>query len=193
VRNLPGQLLHNVISHGIARIVEYLSGDNPKVLACGFVSPLLKSVGEKEIVDELRLTLIDEKDATAYFTFSSRMRPTVNQFRVFGPQNGLFMDEMRQSVIKMGGKRYKSYAEKFIPSVNMAGQHLGNLFRNARLFMAREFHEESGKKFLADSFYRSIQEGSALPISYEHIRLTTSIMDEVFRQIAAAPATCPTI
>jgi predicted dehydrogenase len=188
VRKLPGKLLQNVISHGVARLVEYLSGDKPKVSACGFVSPLLRSVGETEIIDELRVTIRDEKDATAYFTFSSRMRPTANQFRVFGPQNGLFMDETQQSVIKMSGKRFKSYAEKFIPAAKLAKQHLGNLVRNARLFKGRDFHVETGKRFLAETFYRSIQEGSALPISYEHIRLTTVIMDEIFNQIAVPSA-----
>jgi predicted dehydrogenase len=188
VRKLPGKLLQNVISHGVARIIEYLVGARPKVLACGFVSPLLKSMGEEEIVDELRVTIQDEKGATAYFTFSSRMRPTVNQFRVFGPKNGLFMDETQQSVIRMSGRRFKSYAEKFIPSMNLARQHLGNLVRNARLFMANDFNVEEGKRFLAEAFYRAIEEGSPLPISFEHIRLTTVVMDDIFNQIAIPSA-----
>jgi predicted dehydrogenase len=45
VRQLPGQLLQNIISHGIARIAEFLSTDYPEVIAYGFVSPLLKSLG----------------------------------------------------------------------------------------------------------------------------------------------------
>src|SRR2546428_1339295 len=43
VRRLPGGLLHNVISHGIARIAEFLTSNSPQVIVCGFVSPLLKS------------------------------------------------------------------------------------------------------------------------------------------------------
>ncbi len=42
VRRLPGQLLQNVISHGIARIAEFLSCDDPRVIAYGSVSPLLE-------------------------------------------------------------------------------------------------------------------------------------------------------
>ena len=38
VRRLPGRLLHNIISHGIARIAEFLSDDAPRVMAHGFVS-----------------------------------------------------------------------------------------------------------------------------------------------------------
>ena len=37
VRKLPGKLLHNIISHGIARIAEFLTGDSPQVIACGFM------------------------------------------------------------------------------------------------------------------------------------------------------------
>src|SRR5208283_3205717 len=38
VRRLPGKLLHNIISHGIARIAEFLTSDSPQVIAYGFVS-----------------------------------------------------------------------------------------------------------------------------------------------------------
>src|SRR5437899_700110 len=46
VRRLPGKLLHNIISHGIARIAEFLATDTPKVIVHGFVSPLLSKIGE---------------------------------------------------------------------------------------------------------------------------------------------------
>ena len=39
VRRLPGRLLQNIISHGIARIAEFLTGDTPRVIAHGFLSP----------------------------------------------------------------------------------------------------------------------------------------------------------
>jgi predicted dehydrogenase len=188
VRRLPGKLLHNVISHGIARLAEYISGDKPRVIALGFVSPLLQEMGEREITDELRVIIRDETDATAYFTFSSRMRPTVNQLRIFGPKNGLFMDETQQLVIRMNGRRHVSYAEKFIPPVVYSRQYLGNFFRNARLFMRREFHGESGKKRLSESFYRAITEGRPDPIPHQKIRLTGWIMDQIFQQIGGEAA-----
>src|SRR6516164_8438309 len=75
VRRLPGKLLQNVISHGVARIAEFLTCESPQVVAYGFVSPLLRSVGESEIVDELRVIICEDERTTAYFTFSSQMRP----------------------------------------------------------------------------------------------------------------------
>src|SRR5277367_7099539 len=35
VRRLPGKLLHNIISHGIARIAEFLTTDDPQVIVHG--------------------------------------------------------------------------------------------------------------------------------------------------------------
>src|SRR5205809_1388245 len=51
IRRLPGKLLQNIISHGIARIAEFLTSDTPQVIAHGFVSPILRTMGESEIVD----------------------------------------------------------------------------------------------------------------------------------------------
>src|SRR5438132_2272858 len=61
LRDLPGMLLQNTISHGIARIVEYLTTDQPEVFACGFVSPTLRSLGEERLIDELRVVIGEEK------------------------------------------------------------------------------------------------------------------------------------
>ena len=86
VRRLPGKLLQNIISHGIARIAEFLIGDAPHVIAYGFASPLLKSINEGEIVDELRVIICEEERTTAYFTFSSQMRPSIHEFRIYGTE-----------------------------------------------------------------------------------------------------------
>lgn len=184
-RTLPGGLLHNTISHGIAKIAEYLPGESAQVIARGFVSPFLKRLGENEIIDELRVILHGEGDTTAYFTFSSQMRPSLHEFRIFGPKNGLIFDEDQQWLIKLRGERFKSYAEKFLPQASFAKQYLGSFLRNARLFLARDFHMTSGKKHLIEDFYRSITDDAPVPITYREILLTSRIMDAIFAQIRA--------
>jgi len=183
VRRLPGKLLHNVISHGIARIAEFLSSDAPQVIAYGFVSPLLRGMGEEEIVDELRVIICEDERTTAYFTFSSQMRPSIHQFRIYGPKNGLFLDQDQETLIRLRGGRFKSYLEKFIPPVIFAEQHLGNVMTNVRGFLASDFHMRSGMRYLSESFYRSIREGSPVPIPYREILLTARIMDAIFDQL----------
>jgi predicted dehydrogenase len=188
VRRLPGKLLHNIISHGVARIAEFLNSDSPEVIAYGFVSPLLRELGETEIIDELRVIISEKGRTTAYFTFSSQMRPAMHQFCIYGPKNGLLLDQDHETLLKLRGAPFKSYLEKFIPSVIFARQHLGNLAVNARTFLARDFHAKAGMHYLIESFYRSITEGTPVPIPYREILLTATIMDRIFDQIRAKPS-----
>jgi predicted dehydrogenase len=183
VRRLPGKLLQNIISHGIARIAEFLTGDNVRVIAHGFTSPLLKGIGENEIVDELRVIISDSERTTAYFTFSSQMRPSLHEFRIYGPKNGLVLDQNHEIVLRLRGAKFKSYADHFIPPVLFAKQHLSELLRNARLFLASDFHMDAGMKVLIESFYRSIREDAPVPIPYREILLTSRIMDTIFDQL----------
>jgi len=183
VRRLPGKLLHNIISHGVARIAEYMTSASPQVLAYGFVSPLLRGLGESEIIDELRVIISDEERTTAYFTFSSQMRPALHQFRVYGPKNGLVLNQDQETLIKLRGPRYKSYVEKFLPPAMLAGQCLENLGTNLRRFLVKDFHMKSGMKYLIESFYRSIVEQTPVPIPYREILLTAKIMDAIFAQL----------
>jgi predicted dehydrogenase len=183
VRRLPGKLLHNVISHGIARIAEHLTSESPEVRAYGFVSPMLKRMGEQEIIDELRVVLCEAGRTTAYFTFSSQMRPALNKFTIFGPRNGLTVDQSNETLIRLRGGKYKSYAEHFISPLALAAQYVGNMSVNVRTFLAHDFHLKSGMKYLIEAFYRSISEGTPPPIPYREILLTARIMDSIFAQI----------
>lgn len=184
VRRLPGGLLQNIISHGIARIAEWLCTDRPQVLAYGFVSPILRNLGENEIVDELRVIINEDNRVTAYFTFSSQMRPSLHGFRIFGSKNGLALDEDLQTVIHLRGQRLKSYAEKFLSPIRLGKQYFGNVAQNLMTFGRGDFHMKSGMKFLIESFYRSISEGTPIPIPYAEILRTSWIMEEIFAQLA---------
>jgi predicted dehydrogenase len=184
VRRLPGKLLHNVISHGVARIAEHLTSDSPTVIAHGFISPRLRELGETEIVDELRVIVSEDSGTTAYFTFSSQMRPSLHEFRMYGSKNGAIMDQDKETLIRLRGKRYPSYAEKFIPPLAFASQYLSNLRTNFGFFLKNDFHMKSGMKYLIESFYRSIETGTREPIPYREILLTARIMDAIFSQLA---------
>jgi predicted dehydrogenase len=173
-------------NHGVARIAEFLTSDAPNVIAHGFVSQLLKQAGETEIVDELRVIISEEMGTTAYFTFSSQIRPAIHELRVYGPKNGLVLDQDHEILIKLRGQKFKSYADHFIPPVLFAKQHLGNCFSNARLFLGSDFHVDSGMKYLIESFYRSIRDDALVPIPYREILLTARIMDSIFEQLGAS-------
>jgi predicted dehydrogenase len=179
VRKLPGGLPQNIISHGISSLAEFLVGDNPDILTVAFTSPFLKSIGVNDIADELRVIITDDNGTTAYFTFSSQMRPSLHQFRIYGPKNGILVDDDKQTVIRLSGTAYKSYAEKFIPPVTLAKQYIENAAFNVKKFIQRDFHMKSGMKFLIESFYKSVRNDTPVPISYREITLTARIMEDI--------------
>jgi predicted dehydrogenase len=184
VRRLPGKLLQNIISHGIAAIAEFLPGDAPTVITHAFVSPKLSAIGETELIDELRLIIAAENGATAYFTFSTQMRPLLHQLRVYGPKNGLAIDWDQDTLIRLRGSRFKLYAEKFVPLALYSRQYFSNLTANLHAFCRNDFHFKSGMKELIASFYRSIEQGGPEPIPYREILLTSTVMDAIFNEIA---------
>ena len=188
IRELPGNLLQNVISHGIAKIAEYIESDDPEIIVNAHRSPLLNSIGEKQVTDELRVIINDDNKRTAYFTFSSQIRPSLNQFRIYGRKNGIFMDETKQMVIPNFGGQYKSFGEKFIPSLNYSINYLKNFFVNFKLFLKNQFHFEAGKMNLIQLFYNSISSEADPPIRYSEIIRTTLIMERIFENIVESPA-----
>jgi len=187
VRNLPGSLLQNIISHGVARIAEFMTGDRIVVQATGFSSPFLQKIGQSDIIDELRLIIRDENATTAVFTFSSQISPSLHQFRLYGPKGSLVIDDDHQVVLHLDNKEYKSYLRFFVPPLVFARQYVGNLARNVGRFVRNDFHlpNESGLLTLIRSFYQSVEHAAPLPIPYREILLTSRIMDAAFEQINA--------
>jgi predicted dehydrogenase len=182
IRRLPGGLLQNIISHGIGKIVEYLTDDDVSVSARGFTSHFLNGIGERDIIDELRVIMVGNRQTTAYFTFSSQIGPPLHQFRIFGPKKSLFADFDHQTLVSMP-MNYKSYLNQFIPPFLAGRQYVANGLRNVGRFLQRDFHAESGLYTLLRSFYTSITDGSPLPISYRDILLTSRTIDDILMQI----------
>jgi predicted dehydrogenase len=184
-RKLPGSLLQNIISHGVAKIAELMTGDNISVLAHGFSSPFLREIGQADIVDELRLIVTDENATTAYFTFSSQISPVVHQFRVYGTKRSLVVDDDHQVVLEFDDREYKSYVRFFVPPLGFAGQYVKNVARNFKKFVKNDFHlpNDAGLLTLISSFYECVANDAPLPIPYREILLTSRIMDAAFEQI----------
>jgi hypothetical protein len=113
------------------------------------------------------------------------MRPALHQLRLFGPKNGLVMDDDQQTVIKVRGSRYKSYLEQFVPPWEYAKQYVGNSLGNMTKFLKADFQTGYSMKVLIRTFYRSITDRLPLPIPYKEILRTSRIMDEIFSQLSS--------
>jgi predicted dehydrogenase len=187
VRQLPGGLLHNIISHGIARIAEFLTTDTPEVIAYGYTSPFLKRLGETDLMDELRVIIAENQRSTAYFTFSSQMHPALHQFRIYGSKNGLLLDQDQETLIMLPGARRKSYLEQFLTPLALAQQYIHSSVTNVGHFLHNDFHPKAGMKYLIESFYKSILNIAPEPIAAREILLTATLMDRIFLQLHTNP------
>ena len=182
VRQLPGQLFHNLISHGIARLAEFLD-DDVEINAYAHQSERLGSLGGHEVQDELRVFLRDGKSTTAFFCFSTQIKPGLNCLRLCGPTNSVVVDQNSGSLLRLENKPCKSYLTYFLPPLRFARQYLRNARVNIINFLRGRLHQDFGMKELIERFYDSIRAGGALPIPYREIILTARIMDEIFSQI----------
>lgn len=183
VRQLPGQLLHNILSHGIAKLAEFLDDELDEVVATAHQSPCLKRLGGQEVLDELRVMIRDRTGTTAFFCFSTQFRPGLNQLRIFGPANTIVVDHGCGGVIRNANRSGKSYLTYFLPPLRAAREQLRCAGTNMVNFMRRRLHQDFGMKELIGQFYRSIATGGHPPIPYREIILTSRIMDEIFAQI----------
>ncbi len=183
VRRLPGQLLHNLISHGIAKLAEFLEDDLTEIIARADQSPRLRSLGGEEVLDELRVFIRDRSGTTAFFCFSTQIKPSLNQFRICGPRNSILADSASGSLIRNEDRSDKSYLTFFVPPLRSAREHLRNAGRNVANFVGRKLYQDSGMTELIRRFYQSIRLSAPPPIPYREIILTARIMDEIFAQI----------
>ena len=117
MRKLPGGLLHNIISHGVAKLAEFLDDDITEITAIAGQSPLLKSLGDEQILDELRVLLRDKTGRTASFCFSTQLKG-LNQLRLYGPEGSIVVDHSSGTVVRNKNRPCKSYLTYFMPAAS---------------------------------------------------------------------------
>jgi predicted dehydrogenase len=182
VRQLPGQLFHNIISHGIAKLAEFLDDELTEIVAKAHQSEQLSSLGAREVLDELRVMIRDKSGTTASFCFSTQIKG-LNQLRVYGPSGSVTADIITGSLVRNKSRSYKSYLTYFVPPLKNAREYFKNARINMANFLTRQLYQDFGMKELIERFYNSIQKRNPLPIPYREIILTARIMDEIFAQI----------
>jgi predicted dehydrogenase len=182
VRQLPGQLFHNIISHGIAKLAEFLDDELTEILSTAHQSEQFGSLGAHDVLDELRVLIRDKNGTTALFCFSTQIRG-LNQLRVFGPAGSVTADIITGSMVRNKTRSYKSYLTYFVPPLRNACEHLKNARFNVANFLRQRLYQDFGMKGLIERFYNSIRTGGPPPIPYREILWTVRIMDEIFAQI----------
>lgn len=186
VRRLPGGLVHNIISHGIARLAEFLDDELTDVIARGHQSEKLRRMGGQEVLDELRVFIRDRKGTTATFCFSTQIKPGLNVFRLGGPVNSVTVDLGSGSVIAHRGRSFKSYLTYLLPPLLVAREHLASAWQNFVGILRKQIYQDSGMTELVRRFHAAAASGGPPPIPYREVLLTARIMDAVFEQMREA-------
>jgi predicted dehydrogenase len=183
VRRLPGSLLHNLVSHGVAKIAEFLDGDSPELLSISFSSPHLVEHNHGDIVDEVRAVLRDERGMTAFFLFTTQFGVGSNELRLFGRTGNLVLDNSNRTVVRVRPSAYKSYLRYFLEPLAQGRENAHNSVVSIRQFARKEFQMDFGMRKLMELFYRAIREGGPDPIPGPEILRTARIMDAIFSQM----------
>src|SRR5215831_4727287 len=162
VRQLPGQLLHNIISHGIAKLAEFLDDEVTEIAATAHQSDQLRSLGATEVMDELRVVIRDKSGTTAVFCFSTQVKG-LNLLRAYGPSGSIAADIITGSLVRNPSRSYKSYLTYFIPPLRNAMEHSRNALRNITDFLRRRLYQDFGIKELIQRFHDSIRSNGPPP------------------------------
>lgn len=186
VRRLPGSLLHNLVSHGVSKIAEFLDGDSPALVSISFSSPYLVEHGHGDIVDEVRAVLRDQKGTTAFFLFTTQFGAASQELRLFGRSGNLTLDNTYRTVLRIQPSPHKSYLRYFLTPLAQAREQARNSLLNVRQFVRKEFQMDFGMRKLMELFYRAVREGGPDPIPLAEIRRTARIMDAIFEQMPRA-------
>jgi len=188
VHRLPGRLIHNNVDHILYRVTELLEDDRPKLTAFASVRrPNRVGDSRDQMQDELRM-VIEGARTTAYGTFSSHIRPAGYFVRVCGTKNTAHVDYAKRTVTLEGGRSLPSAVGRLVPAFEQALQFAREGGKNVARFARSDFHYFSGLNRLIALFYKSITEGSPLPISYRDILRIAWMIDEIVRQINAGAA-----
>lgn len=191
VRRLPGSLLQNLISHGVAKLAEFLVGECPAVSAVCFSSPYLVRRGQSDLVDEVRAIIRDDAGTTAFLLFTTQFGAGSQELRIYGPAANLILDNTYRTVVTVRASRLKSYLRYFFGPGVFAREYARNSLHNIRLFARREFHMDYGMRRLMQLFYQAIRESGPDPIPMAEILRTSRIMDAIFAQMPALTRTTP--
>jgi predicted dehydrogenase len=180
VRSLPGQLLHNILSHGIARLAEFMGDGIPDVLVLAGRSEAMRRHGDRGVTDELRVLLRDERGTTGLFCFSTSLKPAQNTFRLFGRRGSLIVDVSSGALARHPVQSDKSYLAFVMPNLRAAREYGRNAAANFAGVVRGRLYQDSGMGELVARFHDAVAERGPAPIPPEEIVRVAAIMDRIF-------------
>ena len=173
VRQLPGGLFQNTISHPLYRITEFLTDEHPLVTAqwwerpgVGFASDLFVHVRGDRV--------------TGTLTFSSAIAPQ-RITRVYGSKGALEIDLDAQRVVRVAPPSLPGAFGKIDGPWRQRREAGRAFWRNVWRFARSDIHYFAGMRGLFEAFQNVIRTPSAAwPVTPEEMLRVTRLLDEIF-------------
>jgi predicted dehydrogenase len=177
VHRLPGKLFHNVLDHIFCKWSPFIDNSPLEVQATAFRQRA--AVGRPIIdalPDELRFTV---KAGLQTFSghISAHARPVPHTMRVYGSKNSVSLDFACRTAVPIGRQQYPGSIGRVFPALAQAKDFFGAFTKNANAFRRNDYHFFMGMRRLLSSFYASIQQQTALPLSQEQVLKTCQLID----------------
>jgi predicted dehydrogenase len=173
VRQLPGGLFQNTMSHPLYRITEFVQDESPEIIASWHRL-------RHDFPTELSLTLRGA-EVTGNLTFHSQIT-SQRSSRIYGEKGCLTVDFDAQTIRREGPPRLPGAFGKLEVPYRQWREGARNFRRNVWRFLKSDIHYFAGMRELFERFYRAIREDAPLPISTTEMRRVTKIMDDIFHQ-----------
>jgi predicted dehydrogenase len=177
VRQLPGGLFQNTISHPLYRITEFLLDDEPWIEAGWSRQPAY------DFPTDLWVQLRGD-EVSASLTFCSSMA-SQRVTRVYGEKGALEVEFDSQVIRRIGPSKARGAFGKLAGPWAQWREAGRNLKQNVKRFLRSDIHYFAGLRGLSERFYESIQAGKPSPIAPEEIVRVTRIMDRIFESAKA--------
>lgn len=173
VRQLPGGLFQNTISHPLYRITDLMLDASPAIDAHWH---RLRYEFPTELEVHLRGT-----DVTGHLSFLSTITPQ-RISRVYGERGMFEVDFDAQTIRRHRPSRLPGVFGKLETTWAHWREAARNNRRNFVRFLKSDLHYFAGMNNLFREFYQSVKTGGPLPIACEEMRRVTALMDTIFDQ-----------
>ena len=141
-------------------------------------------MGETEIIDELRVIISRRTVRLPISHFLLKCVQGSTGSACTDPRTVSCSIRIRRHSSSFAEHDTRATRRNSCRQLSFAGQYLRNVTSNLQTFLGKDFHMKSGMKFLIESFYRSIVDGTPEPIPYREILLTARIMEAIFKSLS---------
>jgi len=175
---LPGKLYQNLISHPISVLTDVL-GYPDEIHAMASSANLVKAMN----TDELKV-MMKCKEKVGLLTVSLAVNPRYQFLNIYGTNMCIFVDFLNKTLtkhatLKMVPKPIARAMFNLSTAKVLIFSTIGSFFK----VLTRKFTYFDGIEILIKQFYKSVTDGTEIPISGEDGLRSMEVMDEIWRQI----------